>query len=56
MSYYYVMKCIFVLEVMLLSVIKVKYKKVFLIIDLKNLFLKIKVLFNNDGYYLYKEV
>ena len=55
MSHYHVMKRISVLEAMLPSAIKAKYKKAFSIIDPKNLSSKTKALFNNDGYYLYKE-
>ena len=54
MSHYHVMKRISVLEAMLPSAIKAKYKKAFQLSIQKFIF-KTKALFNNDGYYLYKE-
>ena len=48
------MKRISVLEAMLPSAIKAKYKKAFQLSIQKFIF-KTKALFNNDGYYLYKE-
>ena len=49
------MKRISVLEAMLPSAIKAKYKKAFSIIDPKIYLQNQSAIFNNDGYYLYKE-
>ena len=53
-EHYYHDETYFCLEAMLPSAIKAKYKKAFQLSIQKFIF-KTKALFNNDGYYLYKE-